>query len=115
MEKIQFLEKTKEIISNINDENHLEKDWDTDSMKIEFKDKNGKNCEIRIYSRFFGLFKGISFWINLYHITEYKLTRKEYRQLSKAFNDKKKEIKNAKLNNFFKDEYRDNQIEQILN
>jgi hypothetical protein len=113
MEKEVFLNKVEEIISNITDEKYLTKDWE--SIEIDFKDSNGKICEIKMYSYFFGFVREVSFWIDLTHITDYKLSKKEYRRILTTFDNKIKEIKNLKLNNFFKQENRDNKIEQLIN
>jgi hypothetical protein len=112
MEKEVFLNKVEEIISNITDEKYLNK---SDFISIEFKDSNGKNCEIQMCSYFFGLARSITFSIDFYYIAEYTLTKKEYKRILTTFDNKIKEIKNLKLNNFFKDEVRDNKIKQLIN
>jgi len=87
----------------------------SDFISIEFKDSNGKNCEIQMCSYFFGFVREVSFWIDSYYIAEYTLTKKEYKRILTKFDNRIKEIKNLKLNNFFKDEFRDNKIKQLIN
>jgi hypothetical protein len=115
MRKEVFLNKVEEIISNITDEKYLTKDWESNSIEIDFKDSNGKSCEIKMYSYFFGFVREVSFWIDFTHIIDYKLSKKEHRKILTKFDNRIKEIKNSKLNNFFKDEVRDNKIEQLIN
>ena len=112
MEKEVFLNKVEEIISNT-DEKYLNKY--SDFIQIEFIDSNGKNCNIELCSYFLGLMRGISLWIDSYHITDYNLTKKEYKRILTKFDNRIKEIKNSKLNNFFKAEVRDNKIEKLIN
>jgi hypothetical protein len=115
MEKEIFINKTLDIISEVTDEQNLIKDWETGSLEIKFRDSNNKSCEIRVCSNFFGLFNTINFSINLQWVAEYEISRKEFKLIKNSFEQRITDIKSSKLNEFFKQENRDNKINQLIN
>lgn len=58
---------------------------------------------------------GSNFLIDNTPVVRWKLTRKERNYLYNLINSRIEELRVAKLDNFFKNEFRDKKIKQILN
>ena len=83
--------------------------------KVTVKDDSGKKCSIRFKRALFGAVSYISLIDNDYiEVLYYKITKDEFRALTKAINDRENTIRGQKLNGIFKSESRASKLDQVI-
>jgi len=114
MNKSDFMSKVFDIISNA-DFHDMRNDWDSGRKEVIFKDDSGKKCSIRFKRALFGAVSYISLIDDDYiEVLHYKITKDEFRALTKAINDRENTIRGQKLNGIFKSESRASKLDQVI-
>lgn len=113
MNKETLIKKTEDIIS-LSDYRSLLHDYSDWSSSIEFKDDSGVRCTIDFGYRAFGIVSYLTLRRDYVEILRFKITKDEYRNLSKRIDSRINQIKEQELGMVFKDVTRDNKLKGML-